>query len=341
MTLTIRQARSFFPGADGPGSGPRRATTLVEVLVAIFVMGIGCLAILAMFPLGAINMTRSIRDDRCAHAAANARAIGMARNICFDANVAASFDSPNPLANPATHDTALPEDPSYPVFVDPVGSAAYSLPGRDWLGNLPAAFGSLHRQPLGFINTPQLRLKSCTLLDDITFNTNGTPAANAGSVERAGKYSWAWLLRRPRAGLKSLCEMTVVVYEQRTLSAGNRLGATETVYTTSWTPARANAITLTIPAGTVPPAVREGGWILDATPVLAASGKYSSKSHAKFYRVVSIGELQPIAGGNTIDLELATPVVDFTAATNAARFIVLNDVAEVFECGQVWKAWNS
>ena len=43
----------------------RPGTTLVEVLVAIFVMGIGCLAILAMFPLGAMNMARSIKDDRC------------------------------------------------------------------------------------------------------------------------------------------------------------------------------------------------------------------------------------------------------------------------------------
>jgi hypothetical protein len=310
------------------------------VLVAIFVMGIGCLAILAMFPLGAINMTRSIRSDRCAHAAGNAREMGMTRDICFDAQVTPLFDNPN---NATTHDNALPDDPSYPVLVDPVGSAAYSLPGRDWVGNLPAAFGTLRRSPLSFVATAAARLKWCTLLDDINFNTNGTPSTNAGSVERAGKYSWAWLLRRPKSSVKELCEMTVVVFEQRALSGGPAgVSARETPYTTSWTPARANVITLTIPAGTSPPSVREGGWILDVTPVLGPSGKtYSSKSHAKFYRVVSIGELQPIAGGNTVDLELATPVLNFNAATANAQFIVVNDVAEVFECGQIWKAWTN
>ena len=39
----------------------RDGATLVEVLVAIFVMGIGLLALLALFPLGVLTMEASIR----------------------------------------------------------------------------------------------------------------------------------------------------------------------------------------------------------------------------------------------------------------------------------------
>jgi type II secretory pathway pseudopilin PulG len=53
----------------------RSATTLVEVLVAIFIMGIGLLAILALFPLGALQMAQALKDDRAAQAAANATAL--------------------------------------------------------------------------------------------------------------------------------------------------------------------------------------------------------------------------------------------------------------------------
>ena len=39
----------------------RNATTLTEVLVAIFIMGIGLMAILSLFPLGAAQMARRLR----------------------------------------------------------------------------------------------------------------------------------------------------------------------------------------------------------------------------------------------------------------------------------------
>jgi prepilin-type N-terminal cleavage/methylation domain-containing protein len=41
-----------------------RGITLTEVLVAIFIMGIGLLALLSLFPLGALTMAQAIKDDR-------------------------------------------------------------------------------------------------------------------------------------------------------------------------------------------------------------------------------------------------------------------------------------
>jgi prepilin-type N-terminal cleavage/methylation domain-containing protein len=48
------------------GAASQRGVTLVEVLVAIFVSGIGLLALLTLFPLGALEMAQAIPDDRTA-----------------------------------------------------------------------------------------------------------------------------------------------------------------------------------------------------------------------------------------------------------------------------------
>lgn len=54
---------------------PRRAgVTLLEVLVAIFIAGVGLLALLTLFPVGALNMARAIQDDRAGAVVADAEA---------------------------------------------------------------------------------------------------------------------------------------------------------------------------------------------------------------------------------------------------------------------------
>ena len=40
--------------------------TLTEVLVTIFILAVGLLALLALFPLGALSMAQAIKDDRTA-----------------------------------------------------------------------------------------------------------------------------------------------------------------------------------------------------------------------------------------------------------------------------------
>lgn len=50
----------------------RRGLSLVEVLVALFIMGLGTIAILTLFPLGAMQMAQALKDDRTAQAASQA-----------------------------------------------------------------------------------------------------------------------------------------------------------------------------------------------------------------------------------------------------------------------------
>src|SRR5262245_8538599 len=46
--------------------------TLIEVLTAIFIMGVGLLAVLTLFPLGALDMAQAIKDDRAQQIAVQA-----------------------------------------------------------------------------------------------------------------------------------------------------------------------------------------------------------------------------------------------------------------------------
>src|SRR5205085_11693322 len=118
----------------------RRGATLIEVLVAIFVMGIGLIALLTLFPLGALRMAQAIQDDRCASAARNAMAVATMRDVRNDpaARTPPWFPKADvfkdALPDQGRQLPADPDGPSYPVFVDPWGvkSALFGTPAQFW-----------------------------------------------------------------------------------------------------------------------------------------------------------------------------------------------------------------
>ncbi|HYH65830.1 MAG TPA: prepilin-type N-terminal cleavage/methylation domain-containing protein [Urbifossiella sp.] len=133
----------------------RPGLSLTEVLVALFIMGIGCIAILTLFPLGALNMAQAFRDDRCTQSAYQADAylrayVQTARdtgrlNAASEKFVEALTD-PDPGATRSAKNYMPPVGggmPSYPVFIDPLGYRARggtndAPPAEDriqWLGD--------------------------------------------------------------------------------------------------------------------------------------------------------------------------------------------------------------
>jgi Prokaryotic N-terminal methylation motif len=56
----------------------RAGITLIEVLFAIFIAGVGLLALLTLFPLGVSEMAQAIKDDRAGKLATDATALGQA-----------------------------------------------------------------------------------------------------------------------------------------------------------------------------------------------------------------------------------------------------------------------
>jgi hypothetical protein len=122
----------------------RSGATLIEVLVSIFVMGIGLLALLVLFPLGALNMAQAIRFDRASHVAQNGAALanciphnplsltdyGIRTDpdlIADPSNSSANYYNQAPGGNgfplPVLSTTNYPTyiGQSYPIYVDPIG----------------------------------------------------------------------------------------------------------------------------------------------------------------------------------------------------------------------------
>lgn len=189
----------------------RSGVTLTEVLVAIFIMGIGLLSLLVLFPLGALNMAQAIKDERVTMAAQNA--FGLARsNVSptppggtlpfYPMAVDSRIYNPNPnpaltlnlytnLTNLST--AALPTysptlfdlsslasiNPgiSYPVYVDPQGAllGAWRV---GYFANATTLHPGFARADLSFIPTSlptcqKLIARYLTVLDDMTFTEDG------------------------------------------------------------------------------------------------------------------------------------------------------------------------
>lgn len=364
----------------------RSGVSLIEVLVAIFVTALGLLALLALFPLGAVTMAQAIKDTRTAQAAANAAAGIKAWPISQPHPPTLPNQPPVYVYAPIHNDYFVtkgyagsdvlpapnPNGPSYAVYVDPMGVDSYSsVPGGfvGWVGGPPKVDGTvprgpgLPRQTISLFNPSQLpptldtayirdsfqRRKTLlswfSLLDDITFNPSGLPLVPkppaVATVQRENRYSWAYLLRRPRFSDPSVVEMTIAVYDRRPLvllsDTDKPVGGSlflpvgENAYAVESDPTDPlNTVSLVYGGGLQKPALRPGGWILDATPL---------PGHGYFYRVVSVSDAVSATGQPAVKLELQENVRTLTAAVPKrpifSQAVVMDNLAEVFERGPV------
>ncbi len=290
----------------------RSGITLVEVLVAIFIMGVGLLAILVLFPIGALNMARAIRDDRAAHCGAQAEAIANMWDLRHDPAVTAMLDSPPGMAPIPRGDT-----PSYPVLIDPFGAPFLGSP----LGDLGGSPGLRRVSPNGIPTPPNGALigdRWFTFLDDINFTPDGRPEGMPVSVQRYGSYTWTYIARRPQFGNKSLVDLTVLVYKGRpTLTPGD-----EPTFNTSGN-AGDSTLTLAITPGSEPD-FRTGGYLLDTSLVPTASG---STVAAQAYQVTDI-----VKDSGSWTLRVEPPL-----RNNVNTVALLESVIAVFEKGTGWQ----
>lgn len=350
-------------------AGRRPGISLTEVLVALFLMGIGTIAILTLFPLGALNMAAAFRDDRTSQSASQAdsymrfywqaEVIGPRTDVLAtglpntattpdpftdaflnpNAGVPASFQ----VANQATTiPVPVGDEPSYPVFVDPMRFAATDNAQRYWAGfDQPSArYQRLARRNLSpTTNTttgtrtamPGLQaLRTCSLLDGLTFDPAqggraGDPSnAAAPPPEREYRYNWLWVLQLPRQSDPDTATLSIVVYDKRTYQFVPE--TSEYAY---------SGVTFTPESSTLPPVpivpgviITKGSWVMDAT-VTPAAGVQPAIRHAKFYQVVSATE--NTAGFYDIELDRPVTRLDGRPEAYTGTLVVLNGVAEVFE----------
>ncbi|MBL8796743.1 MAG: prepilin-type N-terminal cleavage/methylation domain-containing protein, partial [Planctomycetia bacterium] len=239
----------------------RSGVTLTEVLVAIFVCGLGLMALMTLFPLGAANMAQAIDDDRCAHSAANASAIlRSAWRVSLQTTGTNTYLTGQ--LEPALRNG--------PVYIDPIGHNIYGAAA------LP---GGIPRMNLGTANYTDA-VRWCTLLDEIDFAPTGLPLT---PLSRQGRFSWAWMvrwLRDPGQARMRTLEYQVVVYRNRPTSQNS--GAVprgEYQYPANYI--GNNVVEVPYAAGSKP-AIRRGGWVLDATA--------GSPAFGYFFRVTRVGD---------------------------------------------------
>jgi len=306
----------------------RSGITLVEVLVAIFIMGVGLLAILVLFPLGALNMARAIRDDRAAHCGAQASAIANMWDLRHNQAVTQWLDTP-PTAWPipdASWQTPLADTPSYPILIDPFGAAVLSTPVGKRVGTTP---GVLRVSPATGTGPDQLPLppnnalvgeRWFTFLDDLHFAPDGTPNGTPAAVQRYGLYTWAYLARRPQHGNKSVVDLVVIVYKGR-----QTLVPTDEPFfeVSPVSPKETSSLTLVNVVGE--PDLRVGGWLLDTSVVIPRAGTQTVAAQA--YQVTDIQK-----NGTTWTVQVDPPLRN---DVNTVAF--LENAIAVFEKGNGWQ----
>jgi hypothetical protein len=308
----------------------RSGLTLVEVLTALFIMALGTVAILTLFPFGAMQMGQAIRDSRSIESAFNADAYMRTywkTNVVEPNGGSELFyqamidpDGGGPLL-PATGDL-----PSYPVAIDPMGYVARLGTARDWVGDVQT---NLPRHNLNIVTNAQYALRLCSLTDTMGFD-EGVP-----NGDRELRYNWLWILQKPRVSEQFTCNETVVVFDRRahfhtTLGAEDVLSATVNP-SVAGTGAVPGLTSVTFDGFNQETNIRPGTWICDVTihrPGDPNTAGRLGMRNANFYRVVSIN-------GNTVELQ--TPIMP-TNETNqllknnayTATFVVWRGVSGVF-----------
>jgi prepilin-type N-terminal cleavage/methylation domain-containing protein len=326
VSIEVRQTFRFsaLPHRKGERAIGRPGLTLIEVLVSIFVMAIGMLALLTLFPLGALRMDAALRDERTAQGATNAQAVAKIFDLRHDPLVISQMVTQPPPNAPGNAPTATvqPDGPGFAVFVDPSNYSNFPLPTPP--NSKLATY--IARTRATIVNNNAFSPEGSNFFtgtDDVTFQQSLGVAKSFGNSNVLGResiYTWTYLFQRPKYRNDVLTNGTACVFYRRPLA-----GPLEVRYQGDIVPNQ-NSITLKgifAPGANNATALKTaadiadlvpGAWILDAT-VVQYTGDQGKKYYwpmAKFYRITGVQ-----GGGNTgqLTLSLQTPITGYEAGS--------------------------
>jgi len=350
----------------------RPAVTLIEALMAIFVMAIGLLALLTLFPLGALTMAQALKDQRTTETASNATSAFKALQLGNDQNVnlpipggngLSLFQDPWPqILYGGNSLPMIPNGPGYPVYIDPlyVSLDGFTPTYNRVVGQASGSTGGIRRLTVaGPMSANPTRW--CTLQDDIYFADNGAPDPGFPGVPipREGRYTLAYMVRRATANSADLpLDLTVVVYSGRQpgpdLTVVPSIPIGESPYISRFVSDRVIQLTW-LPGAQAKPKVRRGTWLLDARMSFPAVPFVSSDPNMQpfnptgplpapqgyFYRVTNVND---VLGDGVLEVEVQSPNggpipagywgnIPFTVQPIQGTVIVMDNVSEVFARG--------
>ena len=321
----------------------RPGLSLLEVIVALFVMALGMISLLTLFPLGAIQMGQALRDARAAETCSQADTL---TRLWWQAEVVERPGTEDPaflvLDNPGGTLTALAatdQTASYPVAIDPIG----------WQARVSVASRFSFAQPVGGLfprrttrviatsaNPAAASFRAATMMDDITFNEQGLPdtasttvtVGGLPTIARQGRYNWAAVIQRPVNANRYVADLKILVFDGR--SPGIAPADAERVYSpTAGAMPGTSQIVLNVGA-TPPDHLRAGNWIMDGTLTNAGVGAPVGIRNAVWYRIQTIDK-ESLPGAYILDLQ--TPLI--RAVTTTTQIHVFKGLLEVFDRPQL------
>lgn len=335
----------------------RPGLSLLEVIVALFVMALGMISLLTLFPLGAIQMGQALRDARAAETCSQADTL---TRLWWQAEVVERTPGTEDPAfyvmdNPGGTLTALAatdQTASYPVAIDPIGwQARVSVASR--FSFAQPVGGLFPRRSIRTITSqvaaiqPAMSFRAATMMDDITFNEQGAPDTASTTVQvgglptiaRQGRYNWAAVIQRPVNANRYVADLKILVFDGR--SPGIAPADAERVFgvaaPATGVPVGSTQIVLNVGLANPPDHLRAGNWIMDGTldPTVA-----NARRNAIWYRIQTIDK-DSVPGAYIIDLQtplLRTVFPPPTAPATtpvASQFYAFKGLLEVFDRPQL------
>jgi len=325
----------------------RKGTSLMEVLIAMFVLSIGMMGLLALFPLAAVQMATAVKDERTSQLAEimeghfrimwRSWMTGPTGLLATDqqmfTNEPALMALDNPAA-PTSFNVSFLSDATYlsslssgnagqPLLIDQIGWDLQPANSQQWVAGGNNVFP---RRGIQFVNASPpnstlgaaARLRLFCLLDDQFFGQNGLAQA---PVQRQYRYNAALLLQRDAGSDRHNVHMQVVVYSGRPpgdfASTELQIPMIGTVSPTATQTTSPDTVTLNMSGISFP----KNSWICLVNPITSVS------AFADFYRVVGVA-------GNTVSI---SPSIRDRNNGNpySANVLYLSGVSEVFDRGTI------
>ena len=288
----------------------RQGLTLTEVLATIFILAVGMLSILILFPVGARKVKAALNNERTALAASNgiSNLAILAKTKVLDLS-AMQFSA------------TLGDGRKVAFFDQSAGiSSTNQYPSSTPASQFPIPVNFFSTAPIAGENTTTFRKNWFSLQDDIEWDESGSVGA---VVSRGQSFTVSYLIRSERG----LYDVTVLVYNGRSPSlydSGNdqqlALGTMTDAGATGNT-----AIALTkLPTKEDGRTVDKGSWIVE-----------TSNREYEYYQIQSITTSTDSGGQPIFRLELERPLLRKYGNPAQTEFYWVDFLSGVFPKGQV------
>jgi len=241
---------------------PRKGLSLTEVLAAIFILAIGALSVLVLFPVAALKVRQAMDNENIALVAANGssslKMVVRAQKLSdptsdflgsFFSGTGGPGNNWRPVGNGTTEKIAI---------LDNFFSGAWNI-SHDETSAYAIGNSIINRQTIPRIDEDKFLLNQ----DLIEFESNGSVLA---SVVRSKKFSCGYLIKRTET-VPPAYSATVLVYQNRNIISGIPENIRE--MTLDSTDANANrvgdstiSVTRKIPTVEDGRAIQPGAWLL-------------------------------------------------------------------------------